>query len=1377
MEAPFVNGYGMEPQISPVSGRKAGWVSHALVPAVLFAAWPLVQAQIAPAPCVSLGGNFCSHPVGQMSGGQNVTVNAQVAGAVSAVEVLTLGVSGLDFAPGIGAMTCAGATLIAGATCTESVTFTPVYPGLRTGAVVLLDNQNNVLGATALSGTGVGGLGVLVTGNILPEAGDGASTGPILDGSAANQASLDNPTAIALDGAGNLYIADQGHNRIRKVTAATGLISTLAGNGTPAYAGDGLPSTSASVSVNAPSSVALDGASNLYIADTGNNVVRKISAVSSVISIVAGTGQQGSTGDGGPATAATLNQPQGVTIDQSGNLSIADTANHRIRRVDAATGNIATVAGDGSAGYVGDGGLATAAELNLPSAVAFDAAGNLYIADSANNVVRMVASINGVIAAGSAISTFAGTGTAGDTGDGGPATVATLSSPSGVTVDAAGNLIVADTGNSAIRKVSSASGFISTIAQNNTGVYVYNNGGPYAISLWGPTGLFLDGAGDLYFADSLNNRIREIESSFVVLDFTGTPVGQGAQSAPQSQTIEDDGNAPLDLISITAGTNAALDATATTCATGPPSLDVNGACVIGAIFAPSVAGDPLLGSVLVANSAANSPLDIELVGYATEVSATTTALASSANPSGFGQSVTFTATVSSTGSVSPTGAITFFDGATPLGLPVALNSSAQAQFTTAALAVGVHAITASYGGDSTHSASTSAPLNQTVLEATASALVSSLNPSAPGQPVTFTATVSAAGGGGVTPDGSVTFTDGAATLDSVPLNASGVAAYTTAALANGSHAITATYTGDAARQISGSVSILVRQQVLVASQVAVTSAPNPSTFGRAVTITAAVISSGTSIPTGTVNILDAGSQIGTANLSASTGVGAFITSTLAVGSHAITASYLGDANNAPSTSAPITQVVNKGVSLPQKTSTTVTAAPNPVMAGAAVTLTATVQETSGSATPAGKVTFTDTFNSATVALGSATLAASGTAVINPILAVGTHSIVATYAGNANDAASASAPLAVTVQLGTTNTVLASSADPSPAESAVIFTATLTGNNGIPAGSVSFIADGVSLGSSNLNSNGIATLSSSALAPGTHSITASYGGNATTAPSTSLATSQVVDPIPTTTVLAVSSSSGAVSLQATVAGSVGPTPTGTVVFTAGTTTLGAASLNVTGGSSLTPTLVPGTYTVVASYGGDAWHSPSASQAIAATQPPSAFSLSVTPSTLTMDTNQSATAAVTLTSTGGFSDTIALACAGLPTGVTCQFSSPSVSLAADGAATVQLTIVTGDVIAWGTPSSGLRLMGPGACLAGLILPFSLFFGCRIARPGGLRERFRKGALLLLCGVALLAGGCTTIHVNSKGPENYVIEVTGTAANSKMVKSAHVTLEITQ
>ena len=316
---------------------------------------------------------FPSTTVGASSGQQNVTVTASVAGTVATVEVLTGGAPNLDFAAGTGLQNCA-TTLAKGATCTESVVFTPSAPGVRVGAVVLLDANGNVLGTAFLSGVGSGGLGVLVPGNMPEIAGQGRLfSGPLGDGGPAMLASLDLPSGIALDGAANLYIADTLHYRIRFVNAKTGIINTFAGDGSPGYAGDNGPAVNATFST--PSGVAVDGAGNVYIADTGNNVIRKVVPSTGIVTTVAGNGLPGTAtnvGDGGPATSANLNAPQGVTVDVAGNLFIADTSNHRIRRVDAISGIITTVAGNGAVngagggGFGGDGGPATSAELEFP---------------------------------------------------------------------------------------------------------------------------------------------------------------------------------------------------------------------------------------------------------------------------------------------------------------------------------------------------------------------------------------------------------------------------------------------------------------------------------------------------------------------------------------------------------------------------------------------------------------------------------------------------------------------------------------------------------------------------------------------------------------------------------------------------------------------------------------------------------------------------------------------------------------------------------------------------------------------------------------------------------------------------------------------------
>ena len=261
------------------------------------------------------------------------------------------------------------------------------------------------------------------------------------DGGAATSAQINYPNGIFVGTSGNVYIADTTNSKIRMVTSA-GIITTLAGTGTTGSSGDGGAATSAQL--NSPYGVSADISGNVYIAVQGNNKIRMVTSTG-IITTIAGTGTYGSSGDGGAATSAQLNSPYGVSVDISGNVYIADTYNSKIRKV-TSTGIIITIAGTGTDGRSGDGGAATSAQLNGPSGVSVDISGNVYIADGSNSKIRMVTS-TGII------TTFAGMGTQGDSGDGGAATAAQLNYPSGVSVDISGNVYIADISNSKIRLV------------------------------------------------------------------------------------------------------------------------------------------------------------------------------------------------------------------------------------------------------------------------------------------------------------------------------------------------------------------------------------------------------------------------------------------------------------------------------------------------------------------------------------------------------------------------------------------------------------------------------------------------------------------------------------------------------------------------------------------------------------------------------------------------------------------------------------------------------------------------------------------------------------------------------------------------------------
>jgi hypothetical protein len=457
--------------------------------------------------------------------------------------------------------------------------------------------------------------------------------------------------------------------------------------------------------------------------------------------------------------------------------------------------------------------------------------------------------------------------------------------------------------------------------------------------------------------------------------------------------------------------------------------------------------------------------------------------------------------------------------------------------------------------------------------------------------------------------------------------------------------MTAAYSGDPVNDILPLTSKVLNQDVQLAPTVTVASSLTPSNYGVALTFTATVTGNGTTAPTKTVNFLDGGVEFATANLSGSTGIVTFTTSVLTAATHTITAAYEGDTNYSAVTSPAISQVVNK-----TDTSSTLAATPIPGIAGLPVALTATVKIVSGAATITGTVTFTD---GTTTLSANVPLSATGTATINPMLAPGTHTIVATYSGDANDNTSASSPLPVTVVQATTATTVTSTPNPSLVLYPVVFTARVKGNGATPTASVTFLADGKSLGSSTLDTTGTATFTSTALAVGTHSITAAYSGDTNDTGSTSSAISQSVVTIPTLSDLGISATNGTpptTILVATVlnnAPSNGttslPTPTGTVTFSYGTTVVGSAPVDSSGVATLVPNLPSGTYNIASVYSGDGVHTASTSNQVTVSSTAIGFNLTVTPGKVTVATSQNVAVTVALTSNSGFTDTIGLGCA--------------------------------------------------------------------------------------------------------------------------------------
>ena len=341
------------------------------------------------------------------------------------------------------------------------------------------------------------------TGALTKVAGNGTS-GFSGDGGPATSAQLNKPEGVWVDGWGNIYVGDTENHRIRKVSLS-GNISTVAGTSSHGYAGDG--GLAINAELNKPNGVFVDSSGNIFIADKENHCIRKVDAASGNICTVAGRGGMGGwSPNGGVATNSKLNKPTGVFVDAAGDIFIADTDSCRIRKVDVATGKILGVAGDGFCNYGGDGGPANSAKLNKPRGVFVDAAGNVFIADTENHRIRVVDGATGDI------DTLAGTGTAGYSGDGGLATNAQLDSPRGVYLNGAGEMIIADTSNSCLREVD-LGGMISTIT--GTGAPVLDH----------PRQLAMDATGNVYIADTDNERVRKLDTSGWITTVAGTGSG------------------------------------------------------------------------------------------------------------------------------------------------------------------------------------------------------------------------------------------------------------------------------------------------------------------------------------------------------------------------------------------------------------------------------------------------------------------------------------------------------------------------------------------------------------------------------------------------------------------------------------------------------------------------------------------------------------------------------------------------------------------------------------------------------------------------------------------------------------------------------------
>ncbi len=320
------------------------------------------------------------------------------------------------------------------------------------------------------------------------------------DGGLATHALMSEPFMCAFDAQGNLYVAEATNHCVRRIAKATGVITTVAGTGVLGSSGDGGPATRATM--NQPYALQIDTNGDIYIVDRLNAVIRQVEALTGIITTVAGTGEPGSSGDGGPGTRAQLREPNDCFLDGRGGLLIADIQDQRIRRLDLRTGMITTYAGTGEKARAGDGRPATAASIFGARAVCMDRRGNTYICEREGNGIRKV-DAHGIM------STYAGTGERGYSGDMSPALTATWGAPKAIRCDRQGNLLVVDTENHAIRRIDAVTGVVTTLAGGRRSGA--GDGGPaIAAGLDRPHGCDVDEQGNIYIADSNNHRVRVV---------------------------------------------------------------------------------------------------------------------------------------------------------------------------------------------------------------------------------------------------------------------------------------------------------------------------------------------------------------------------------------------------------------------------------------------------------------------------------------------------------------------------------------------------------------------------------------------------------------------------------------------------------------------------------------------------------------------------------------------------------------------------------------------------------------------------------------------------------------------------------------------------
>ena len=1079
------------------------------------------------------------------------------------------------------------------------------------------------------------------------------------------------PTALAVNpGSNQIYVANSVSNTASVIDGTTNAVATV------------------NVGVN-PTAVAVNPVTNwAYIANSG----------SATVTAIDGTTLQTTTLSVGASPSAVAVNPATDTI------YVANSSDNTVTVINGVTGYEATV----SVGV-------------KPVAIAINSVTDqVYVANSGNNSVTVINGANNqatnisVGTAPIAIAVNAGTNRiyVANSGSGTvtviigstnrTSTVTVGSMPTALAVNPVGNHVyVANSGSNTVTAIDGTTNQTATVQAGAT---------PAAISINPITGqIYVPNSASDNLSVITEQRIEAIPLTTLISALAGN---ETVERSPTIGLSADSSYSPVDppvegiryQVDSWEGAWQAATAAGSTYNATPSQLQL-GSHVLYAFSDNGLAG---------ASAGLNQNVVGSIAGYRFTVvqGQTTTELTSSPNPSLDAQSVNFTASVQAVSPATgePTGTMTFFDGTSTLASGVSLNGSGEASFSTSSLAPGTHSVTASYSGDANFIASASAAISQMVDKGPiVSTLTSSLNSSVFGQAVTLTVTVQAVAPASGIPTGTVTFLDGATILTGgvVALDGSGQASFTTASLAPGTHSLTVSYSGDVNFASGTSTAI---NQIVAKGQTAATLASNlsSSVFGQGMTLTVKVqvVAPAVGLPTGTVTFLDGTTILATGVALNGSGQASFSTSSLAPGTHSLTAIYSGDVNFASSTSTSINQIVAKG-----QTAATLTSSLSSLVFGQQVTLTVAVQAVAPAAgIPTGSVNI---FDGTTVLANGVALNATGQASFTTSsLATGAHLLSASYTGGVNFVSSNATSISESVTKGQTAATLTSSLSSLAFEQGVTFTVTVSAiapASGIPTGSVT-IFDGATILASGavLNASGQTSFTTSSLLPGAHSLTATYAGDLNFTSSSSNLISQVVGKVQSVTTLASSLSSSVlgqgVTLTVTVQAVAPATgiPTGSVTIFDGTMVLASGvALNATGQASLTTTsLALGTHSLAASYGGDLNFAGSTSAGVDDIVSAAQMTLTLSQTALTVSAGGAGSFNLNINSNSGLQSTITFACTGLPANTMCLFSPSSLSPGALPAE-VMVTIGTDNVARSFPPRAGPASLWYGLAVMGIFL----------------------------------------------------------------------------